>query len=54
MYEIVDGPSGKKVVRFKWVRRVEANEKGEVEKYKARVEAKGFSQVKGVDLLTAH
>ena len=29
--------------------RVKTNEKGEIEKYKARVVAKGFSQVEGVD-----
>ena len=49
VYEIVDRPSGKKVVKFKWVLRVKTNEKGEVEIFKARVVAKGFSQVEGVD-----
>lgn len=49
VYEIVDRPAGKKVVKSKWVFRVKTNELGEVEKYKARVVAKGFSQVEGVD-----
>ena len=49
VYEIVDRPVGKKVVQSKWVLRVKTNEKGEIEKYKARVVAKGFSQVEGVD-----
>ena len=49
VYELVDRPKGKKVVKSKWVFRVKTNEKGEVEKYKARVVAKGFSQVEGVD-----
>ena len=49
VYEIVDRPAGKKVVKSKWVLRVKTNEKGEIEKYKARVVAKGFSQVEGVD-----
>ena len=49
VYEIVDRPWGKKVVKSKWVLRVKTNEKGEVEKFKARVVAKGFSQVEGVD-----
>ena len=49
VYEIVDRPAGKKIVKSKWVLRVKTNEKGEIEKYKARVVAKGFSQVEGVD-----
>ena len=38
-----------KVVKSKWVLRVKTNEKVEIEKYKARVVAEGFSQVEGVD-----
>ena len=49
VYEVVDKPKDKKVVKSKWVFRVKTNEKGEVGKYKARVVAKGYSQVKGVD-----
>ena len=49
MYELVDRPAGKKVVKSKWVLWVKVNESGEVEKYKARVVAKRFSQVEGVD-----
>ena len=49
VYELVDRPKGKKVVKSKWVLRVKTNEKGEIEKYKARVVAKGYSQVEGVD-----
>ena len=49
VYELVDKPKDKKVVKSKWVFRVKTNEKGEVEKYKARVVAKGYSQVEGVD-----
>ena len=49
VYQLVDRPKGKKVVKSKWVLRVKTNEKGGVEKYKARVVAKGFSQVEGVD-----
>ena len=33
VYEIVDRPTGKKVVKSKWVFRVKTNELGEVEKY---------------------
>ena len=49
MFEQVDRPQGKKVVKSKWVLRVKTNEKGGIDKYKARVVAKGFSQVEGVD-----
>ena len=49
VYELVDRPEGKKVVKSKWVLRVKTNEKGGVEKYKARVVENGFNQVEGVD-----
>ena len=49
MFELVDRPVGKKIVKSKWVVRVKTNEKGEVENFKARVVAKGFGQVEGVD-----
>lgn len=49
VYELVDRPKGKKVVKSRWVLRVKTNSEGKVEKYKARVVAKGYSQVEGVD-----
>ena len=49
VYEIVDRPLDIKVVKSKWVFRVKTNELGEVEKYKARVVAKGLNQVEGID-----
>ena len=49
VYEIVDRPAGKKAVKSKWVFCVKTNEPREVEKYKARVVAKGLSQVEGID-----
>ena len=49
VFDFVDKPRGKKVVKSKWVLRVKTNEIGEIEKYKARVAAKGYSQVEGVD-----
>ena len=47
VYEIVDGPAGKKAVESKWVFRVKTNELREIEKYKTRVVAKGINQVEG-------
>ena len=49
VYELVDKPKGKKVVKSKWVLRVKTNKRGEIDKYEARVVAKGYSQVEGVD-----
>ena len=41
VFELVDRPKRKKVVKSKWVLRVKMNERGEVEKHKASVVAKG-------------
>lgn len=39
----------RKVVGSKWVFKVKTDEDGEVEHYKARLVAQGFTQVKGAD-----
>ena len=39
----------KQVVGMKWIYKIKKNERGEVEKYKARLVVKGFSQQHGVD-----
>ena len=49
VYKIFDRPAGKKVIKSKWVFRVKTNEFGGIEIYKARVVAKGFSLIEGVD-----
>ena len=49
VFRLVARPKGKKVFKSKWVFRVKKNVDGSVEKYKARVMAKGCSQVEGVD-----
>ena len=49
VYKLVNRPRGKKVVKSKWVFRVKTNASGEVDRYKARVVAKVYSQVEGVD-----
>ena len=49
VFEEVDRPKGKKVIGTKWVLRVQTDAEGRLEKYKARIVAKGFRQVEGVD-----
>ncbi|KAI0996867.1 hypothetical protein K3495_g11315 [Podosphaera aphanis] len=42
-------PEGRKIVSGKWMRKVKGNAQGEVERFKARYVAKGFSQVQELD-----
>ena len=49
VYEIVDRPGYKAVVSSKWVFKKKRGISGEVEKYKARVVARGCTQEEGVD-----
>jgi hypothetical protein len=48
-WEVVEAPSNVNVVGSKWVWRIKKNAAGEVERFKARLVAPGFSQVPGVD-----
>ena len=48
-YTAVDGPSHKQVVTSKWVFKKKRSMSGAVEKYKARLVARGFTQEEGVD-----
>ncbi len=48
-WEIVPRPSNANVVDCKWVLRIKKNAAGEIDKYKARLVARGFTQVHGVD-----
>jgi hypothetical protein len=43
-WDLVDLPSHKKSIGVKWVYKTKLNEKGQIEKHKARLDAKGFSQ----------
>ena len=49
VWELVELPKDRKPVGSKWVFKVKTNEYGEVERYKARLVAQGFTQVKGAD-----
>lgn len=48
-WTLVQLPHGKKVVRSKWIFKTKYNSDGELEKYKARLVARGFTQRYGID-----
>nr|KYP63619.1 hypothetical protein KK1_018198 [Cajanus cajan] len=48
-WELIDRPKGAKVVGVKWVYKTKLNEKGEVDKFKARLVVKGYAQQYGID-----
>lgn len=48
-WTLVDVPTGKNVIKGKWVFKLKTNDAGEVARYKARYVAKGFSQKYGID-----
>jgi hypothetical protein len=48
-WDLVQLPKGKKTVDCKWVFTVKKTPEGKVEKYKARLAAKGYNQTYGID-----
>eukprot|EP00253_Pinus_taeda_P026919 PITA_26919 len=48
-WDLVEFPAGRKPIGNKWVFKKKTNAKGKVDKYKALLVAKGYSQVSGID-----
>ena len=48
-WDVVELPKGAKAIACKWVYRVKETQDGQIERYKARVVIKGFSQRYGLD-----
>jgi hypothetical protein len=48
-WDLVGIPRHKKSIHVKWIYKTELNEKGKIEKHKARLVSKGFSQQLGID-----
>ena len=49
VFELVWCPAGVKLVTGKWVLKIKRGAQGEIERFKARYVARGFTQVEGVD-----
>jgi hypothetical protein len=49
VWDLVELPPGKRAIGCKWVFRTKYNADGSIAKLKARICAKGYSQVEGVD-----
>lgn len=49
VWDIVRRPTSRKVIGGKWVFKVKGKANGEIERFKARYVARGFSQVQGLD-----
>jgi len=50
-YELINLPTIAKTIGVKWIFKTKLNEMGEVDKYKARLVTKGYSQEHAIDFL---
>ena len=48
-FELVNLPPGRKTISSKWVYKLKLNKDGEINRYKARLVARGFTQIHGID-----
>ena len=49
VWDVIPKPVGRKIVASRWVYKANGNDQGEVERYKAQLVAKAFSQIIGQD-----
>ncbi|KAK8938435.1 hypothetical protein KSP39_PZI011029 [Platanthera zijinensis] len=48
-WKLVEPPANKEIIGLKWVYKIKENGDGTINKYKARIVAKGYSQISGID-----
>ena len=49
VWDLIELPNGAKAIGCKWVFKTKKNSLGNIERYKARLIAKGFTQKEGID-----
>ena len=49
MWDVIKCPKGVNIIGCKWVFKIKQNAASKIDKYKACLVAKGYSQVQGID-----